>query len=74
MLELFDKNGNYWLKFEDCEWNNDGKTEYTLCVELKGTTQLKEDEQIPEETQFMMSVKDARYLHQWLDAFLKNCL
>ena len=77
MLETFDKNSNYWLQFEEAEWSSDlrhtnVKLEKVLSIELKGTHELSEENKIPEDTVFIMSVRDAEYLHAWLSVFLKD--
>ena len=72
MLQLFDKNGNYWLEFEKAEWHNGDGLENVICAELRGTDKLQKEDEIPEETQFMMSLEDAEFLHSWLSVALKK--
>jgi hypothetical protein len=69
MLELFDQNSNYWLQFEESKTSI--RTD-VVSVLLKGTDNLSEEDKIPEETEFIMSVRDAEYLHAWLTIFLKD--
>ena len=77
MLELFDKNCHYWLQFEEAQWNPDWKNNDIKChdvvsVQIKNTIEVPEEDKVPEETDFIMSVKDAKYLHAWLTVFLKD--
>lgn len=72
MLELFDKNCHYWLQFEEAQWGLDGTCTDVVSVEIKNTIEVPDEDKVPEETVFIMSVKDAKYLHGWLTVFLKD--
>lgn len=69
MLEIFDRNSNYWLQFEESKTSS--RTD-VLCISLKGTDNLSEEDKIPEETEVIVSVRDAEFLHAWLTIFLKD--
>lgn len=76
MLELFDKNGNFWLNIEDCEWAGNHKHgdpfEKCISIEIKNTGENKKEDCVPDETTFIMSIKDAKYLRAYLDVAINN--
>ncbi len=74
ILKTFDNNHWYSMEIEKCQWNNaDRKNEPAISFELNNINDdVPKHAKIPNETGFIMSVEDAKYLKAFLEVALNG--
>lgn len=74
-IETYDNNGWYSMKVEKCQWeNSDKELQDSISIELNNIDddELPKYAKIPDETTFIMTLEDAKYLKAFLDVALNG--
>ena len=74
ILKTFDNNSWYSMEVEKCHWNNDeSNDEPAISFELNNVNdEVPKHAKIPNETGFIMSIEDAKYLKAFLEVALNG--
>jgi len=75
ILKTFDNNHWYSMEVEKCLWNNSEKNnEPAISFELNNVNNydIPKHAKIPNETGFIMSIEDAKYLKAFLEVALNG--
>lgn len=74
ILKTFDNNNWYSMEVEKGRWNNvEGKDEDAVIFELNNIDdEVPKHAKIPNETGFVMSIEDAKYLKAFLEVALNG--
>lgn len=68
MMQFFvEQKGDFNVWIEDNEYEE----KPIIVIELENGADIKEADKVPEETSLFLSIEQVRYLHSYLETFLK---